>query len=119
MAEKFNIKQHDLQPSIEVQLLSGTDPVDLTQATSVVFLMKSRKTGLKATGPMNIAAPATAGVVFYDWQLGDTDIVGDFDAEVQVMWPADKPQTFPAHSYFTVSIGKDLGGPTTATPSST
>lgn len=112
MAEKFYIKQHDLEPGLEVQLLSGTTPVDLTMATAALFLMKSRKTGLKATGAMTIAdqsIEANLGVVTYDWQLGDTDTVGEYTAEVQVMWPANKPQTFPAHSYFTVGIEKDLG----------
>lgn len=112
MAETFYIKQHDLEPVLELQLLSGTVPVDLTQAESAFFLMSSRKTGLKASGAMTItdqSLPANVGVVRYAWQAGDTNTVGDFNAEVQVLWPADKPQTFPAHEYFTVSIGKDLG----------
>lgn len=112
MAEKFYIKQHDLKPSLQVQLLAGTAPVDLTQATSALFLMSSRKTGLKASGAMAIAdqsVTANLGVATYDWQAGDTDTVAEFEAEVQVIWPSDKPQTFPANSYFTVSVQKDLG----------
>lgn len=112
MAETFYMKQHDLEPSLEVQLLSGTTPVDLSQATTVQFLMASRKTGLKVSGAMTVAdqtAPTTLGVVTYTWRAGDTDTVGDFNAEIQVTWAAEKPQTFPAHDYFIVSVGKDLG----------
>lgn len=112
MAETFYMKQHDLEPNLELQLLSGADPVDLSQATAVQFLMSSRKTGLKVSGAMTIAdqtAPTTLGVVTYAWRSGDTDTVGVFSAEVQVIWPTNKPQTFPADQYFTVNVQKDLG----------
>lgn len=112
MAETFFIKQHDLEPGLEVQLLSGTDPVNLTQASSARLLMYSRKTGLKVAGAMTITdqtVTANTGVVTYAWQAGDTDTVGIFNAEIQVDWPASRPQTFPAHQYFTVDVQKDLG----------
>lgn len=112
MAEKCYIKQHDLEPDLEIQLLSDTDPVDLSQAQSALFLMSSRKTGLKAFGSMTIAdqtVTSTLGVVTYTWQPGDTDTVGDYNGEVQITWPVGKPQTFPANGYFTVTIQKDLG----------
>lgn len=108
----FYIKQHDLEPSLVLQLLSDAVPVNLTQATGAIFLMSSRKTGLKATGTMTIADQTVAddiGVVTYSWQAGDTDTVGEYTAEVQVTWPGNKPQTFPANQYFTVSVQKDLG----------
>lgn len=95
-----------------LQLLSGTTPVDLTQATGALFLMSSRKTALKASGVMAIAdqtVTANRGIATYTWQAGDTDTVGEYNAEVQVMWPVDKPQTFPANRYFTISVQKDLG----------
>lgn len=113
MSQKFVIKQHDLLPHLQIQLLSGTDPVDLLNATSVTFLMSNRKTGLKISSPMVIADqsdPDQLGIVTYRWQLGDTDIAGDYNAEIQVNWPASSPQTFPAHSYMTISVEKDLGG---------
>jgi hypothetical protein len=112
VAETFYIKQHDLEPSLEVQLLSGTDPVDLSQAAAVALFVYSRRTGLKVSGSMTIAdqtVTANLGVVTYAWRSGDTDTVGVFNAEIQVTWPGDKPQTFPAHQYFTVDVQKDLG----------
>lgn len=113
MTEKFVIKQHDLLPDLQVKLLSDGNPVDLLNATSVTFVMQSRKTGVKVAANMVIhdqTDPDTLGVVSYRWKAGDTDFAGDFNGEFQVNWPGGLPQTFPAHSYIVVSIEKDLGG---------
>lgn len=110
--DRYVIKQNDLEPSFEVQLLDGTTPVDLTSAVDVLFLMKSRKTGIKATGTMVVADQTVAdnrGIVRYDWQTGDTDTVGSFNAEVQVTWPTGRPQTFPANQYVLIDVQRDLG----------
>jgi hypothetical protein len=111
MAEKYVMKQHDLEPSFEVQLLDGTTPVDLTSVMAILFLMRSRK-GLKAVGPMTVADQSmldNVGICRYDWVLGDTDTTGTYNVEVQVTWPNARPQTFPANQYITVDIQKDLG----------
>lgn len=87
-------------------------PVDLTVATGVRFLLRSRSS---ASTPL-IAAAATkedqvanAGWVHYDWQTGDTASPGLYFAEVEVTWPGGKTQTFPADGYGTVSVVSDLG----------
>jgi hypothetical protein len=111
MAEKYVMKQNDLEPSLELQLLDGSTPIDLTSVVDVLFLMKARR-ALKATGSMTVADQTilgNTGIVRYDWTQGDTDTVGQFNAEVQVIWPGLRPQTFPANSYITVDIQKDLG----------
>lgn len=111
MAEKYIMKQHDLEPSLEVQLLDGLTPIDLTSATDVLFIMKNRK-GIKATGSMTIADQTildNRGLARYDWSLGDTDTSGQYNAEVQVTWPGPRPQTFPADAYMLVDVQKDLG----------
>ncbi len=111
MAEKYVMKQNDLLPSFEVQLLDGTTPVDLTSVVEVLFIMRNRK-GLKAKGTMVVADQTnldTVGICRYDWVLGDTDLAGSYTAEVQVTWPGPRPQTFPADQYITVDIQRDLG----------
>jgi hypothetical protein len=110
MAERFYLKQHDLLPALRVRLLDETTPVDLTNATSVKMLMKSRRSGLKVNAPMTIDANRTLGVVSYAWQIGDTDTAGDYNAEFQVTWPTGKPQTFPARGHVIITIEKDLDG---------
>jgi hypothetical protein len=108
----FYITQHDLMPYVRVLLLDEANPVDLLNAMSVSFLMSNRKVGLKVDAAMVIAdqtIPANLGVVAYEWVLGDTDTVGDYTAEIKVNWPGSLPQTFPANSYMTVSVRKELG----------
>jgi len=128
MSDKFYLKQHDLMPFLKVRLLDETTPVTLIAASTVVFNMSNRKSGLKISAPMHILEqeddaalqadplfvvdPAHVGVVAYEWVLGDSDTVGEFNGEFQVTWAGvtATTQTFPAHSYVTISIEKDLDG---------
>jgi hypothetical protein len=106
---RYTIKQFDLEPPFEIRLLDGIIPVDLTNATQVLFIMKNRK-GLKVLGQM-IKADQTGenrGIVLYRWLDGDTNTAGSFNAEVQVSWPTARAQTFPANQYVLVNIQKDL-----------
>jgi hypothetical protein len=107
--QRYVIKQFDLEPPFEIQLLDGVIPVDLTNATSVLFIMKNRK-GLKVLGQMVKADQNsdTRGVVLYRWIVGDTNVAGTYNAEVQVNWPQARAQTFPANQYVLVNIQKDL-----------
>ncbi len=110
MATKVRMKQGDLAPIFEVELLEGSTPVDLTQAVGVRFIMRNRA-GIKVDAPMVIrdqTQPANKGVVRYSWVAGDTDTVGTYDAEVRVTWPNNTPQTFPGHAYLQVEIGKNI-----------
>ncbi len=105
---RHRIKQGDLEPPLEIQLTSGADPVNLTGAARVRFIMSS-KAGTKVDADMVVADQSTRpGVVRYIWQLGDTDTIGSFNAEVQVVWPADRPQTFPSYQYFVIDVTRDL-----------
>ena len=111
MAEKqeFPIKRGDLLPTLVVTLLDGTTPVDLTAATSARFLMRSLKTGLKVDGTVTVLDQTTStGKVEYEWADGDTDTVGVYQAEIEVLWPGNKPQTFPANGYFSVKVVEQL-----------
>lgn len=111
---QFTIKQHDLLPSLVVTLLDDDTAVDLTTAISARFLMRSLATGLKVSALMSVLDQTDAdnlGKVSYDWQALDTDTVGTYNAEVEIIWPGDRPQTFPAAKtlkYFKVVIQNDL-----------
>jgi hypothetical protein len=111
VASVFNIKQDDLLPVFRVQLLDGTNPVDLTSATAVRLMLSNRAQGLKVDALMTPLAQEgdTLGMVEYEWQEGDTDTIGSFNGEIQVLWPGQLPQTFPAKGYFRVLVNRDLG----------
>lgn len=111
MAERASFKAGDLEPALEVQLLDGTTPVDLTNALSVEFTMRERTNPsvIRARGTMSVADQRLRpGVVRYAWQAGDTARVGTYAAEVRVTWPGDRPQTFPSRRYLLIEVLAEL-----------
>ncbi len=101
------MKQHDLEPPLRLVVLDGTAPVDLTNAVDVVLIVG----GIIDRAPMEADPDQTTnrGHVKYDWQSGDTDTIGEFNFEIEVMWPGDRPQTFPVKSYAVLVVEDDLG----------
>jgi hypothetical protein len=111
MAEVFSIKQHDLLPDMVLTLLDNDTAVDLTEAVSARLMMRNIVAGLVVDAPVAIldqSVEANLGKVRYSWVSGDTDLNGTFNAEVEVMWSANRPQTFPGDSYFQVKVVNDL-----------
>ncbi len=105
---KVHMKQGDLAPALEIELLEGSTVVDLTSAVSAQFLMRNRA-GVKVNAPMVIPDQnSRKGVVHYDWTAGDTDTVGTYDAEIRIIWPNAAPQTFPGQQYLQVEIQKNI-----------
>jgi hypothetical protein len=105
----FALKRHDLQPSIQATLYQGGIPVDLTGAASVKFTMTLIGGSTPKVNAAAVVVSAASGVVRYDWVAADTDTIGDYYGEWQVLWTAgSKPQTFPSSGYHTISIQADL-----------
>lgn len=104
------LKQHDLLPELEITLLDGATPVDLTFADAVTLYV-SGPGGVKVEAAMTVADqtdPTSVGKVSYMWASADTDTPGVYRAEVKVTWDGGKVQTFPSDGYFTVRILHDL-----------
>lgn len=110
----FDIKQHDLEPPLVVTILDSGLAVDLTTVVSARLMMRNLAAGLKVNRAMTIldqTDPDNLGKVKLDWQGLDTDTVGDFNAEIEIMWPGNRPQTFPAQKalkYFKIRVLNDL-----------
>ena len=94
----FRMNTGDLQPSLQATLLNpdGT-AANLTGAT-VVFTMSQRGVVL-FSNPATIVN-ATAGVVQYNWQPGNTNYYGSCIGFFTVTYPSGLTQTFP--------VGADL-----------
>ena len=105
----FSIKSNDRLPVIKATLNTAGAPVNLTGATKVDFIMRSKgPTGsLKVNSPAVVVDP-TGGIVRYDWAVGDTDTPGNYEAEWEVTWGDGKPQTFPTTSYHDIEVRADL-----------
>jgi hypothetical protein len=119
MAADWTMKRGDRLPSIRAQLSTKNGPVDLTSAVSVLFVMVGVNGVAKTVqGAATIvidpaatpALTAASGVVQYNWAVGDTTVVGDYEAEWEVMWPGNKAETFPQETVHTISVVSDRGG---------
>lgn len=104
----FYIKENDTSPAIRATLLNGSgDTVDVQDST-VRFHM--RVLGQTAT-VIDAAATlinATGGVVQYNWQAGDTDTIGSYQAEFEVTYPDGTIETFPNNGYIRIEIIDDI-----------
>lgn len=102
----INMKQGDLLPSITHPCTLAGAPVNLTSAT-IAFRFRSQAGGMVHTGAGVVLDPPEAGIVKYDWQTGDTDVPGVYNAEF-VATIAGKEISFPNAGYFRLEIAAGL-----------
>lgn len=110
MADLFPMVVGDLEPGIEITLLDSTGAaVDLSVAESVK-LRFATSAGVEVWVRDVTIDDAVNGVVFYDWQDGDTDVAGYYLAQVVVTWTGSpvRPQTYPATGRIYVLIAEAL-----------
>lgn len=98
MANIFYLKEGDTYPNISTQLSDEVGPVNLT-GCSVLFRMSQAETGnLMVEGTavvLSQGVEANWGKCYYEWETGNTDIIGTYKAEWKVTFPNGKIATFP------------------------
>lgn len=108
MAE-FTIKQNDTSPALKIQCIdnSGT-AIDITGA-DVEFHMIDDADGTEKVNSSSgtTITDASNGYVQYEWSTGDTDTVGQYDAEFQVTYSDGTIETFPNNGFITVNIHEE------------
>lgn len=105
----FYIKQNDTSPSLRSFLRDGDgDPIDLTGAT-VKFLMRPIGGTTLKINDSAVIVTALSGLVQYEWEVGDTDTVGSYQAEFEVTYTGGDVETFPNNGYIRVEVTDDLG----------
>lgn len=101
----FNLKQGDLEPAVQISLVDSAGvPVDVTTATSVRFRMGETLTRVELFSRDATIDDPLLGQLTYVWQTGDTATAGVFYGEFVVEWPGDRPQTYPADGYLTITV---------------
>lgn len=98
----FYIKQGDTSPALLYSLSPA--PSTLVGAT-IVFSM--RKNGTVYIDEASADYTDTS-VLRYQWQAGDTDEVGVYEAEFQVTYADGTIGSWPNVGYIPVSIGDDI-----------
>lgn len=109
LAPDYFVKRGDDSPAITSTLYDAAgDPVNLTGATVRFFMSKRGSDSTTVAGNGEIADDETTGVVSYEWQEGDTDDPGDYEAEWEVTFAGGAKQTFPNSGFVRVRILRDL-----------
>jgi hypothetical protein len=101
----FIIKQGDTGPSLAANLVTPSQqPADLSGASVLFHMRNARSTTASVLTAAAVVVDAENGQVRYDWQTGDTDVAGDFEAEFQVTYADNTIETFPNSGYVNISI---------------
>lgn len=113
----LSIRQGDTAPALTWPLTdSNGDPLDLTGATTVTFVMRTLTAASAAVNAAcTIVGNPTQGLVTYQWQAGDTATAGLFMGEFHVTQTDGTHITSPAGGYVEISIEQNLTTPGGAT----
>ena len=105
-------KQHDLEPSLNFALQNADgSAILLTGATGVNIILRPTGATSGETKHAMTVVDAANGLVRHTWISGDTNTVGTYDLECEIIWPTSRPQTVPNHGYDTLIISDDLDSP--------
>lgn len=107
------VKQHDTWPPLRGKAEDEDGLVDLTVADSLKFLAKDGVALIEGAAEP-IDPPDADGFNWsYTWQAGDTDVVGEYDVELEVTWDAGttppQVETIPNEGNETLTIEADQG----------
>lgn len=104
MSYVFDIKRDATRPSIgfKIQDSSGV-AVDLTDAT-VVLKMTTPGGTVKIDDEACTITDEPGGLVRYDWEVGDTDVQGRYNAELTVTYPDLTTERFPPEGFIRVNV---------------
>lgn len=104
----FFIKQNDTSPFITATLKDASNAaVDISGATVQFHMRKVGETTAKVDAAA-VVTDADNGAVKYEWSTGDTDTVGQYQAEFEVTYVGGKIETFPNNSYILVQVIDDI-----------
>lgn len=102
----FEIVSGDVLPVLVVDITDANGAVDLTGASANLVLRNSDATAVY----LNAACAVSGNTATYTWQPGDTDVAGDYVAEIVVTFADTTVQSFPTEGYFPVTIVPALTG---------
>lgn len=105
MSQTFRIKRGDTSPALQFALFPKS--VVLTGA-AVRFQMENANRQTVIDAPAEVVEATGNPAVAYEWQPGDTDIAGEYQAEFRVEYIDGTIETFPNHGFIGVHIGRDV-----------
>lgn len=108
MSETFTIKRNDTSPAIRWEL---EDPDTNLVGASVVFNMKRSSSGdlVIDRGVAEIVDGASRPTLGYNWDDGDTEVAGLYEAEFEIIFADGSIETTPNSRNIVVKVVADLG----------
>lgn len=100
------IKRGDRRPGATIECKLDGVLVDLSVASSVKLLGKINGNLIINR---SVTQASVGKVVIEPWGVGDTDVVGRLQLEVEATWSDGTKTTFPPDKYLEVDIIPDLG----------
>src|SRR4051794_18539869 len=99
----LTVKRGDTWPPVKGRAADDDGALDLASAASITFLMK--KTALLVTGTVDVIDPpdAEGNNWSYTWTAGDTDVIGDYQVELEITWAVGHTETVPNSGYSTIT----------------
>jgi uncharacterized protein YfaS (alpha-2-macroglobulin family) len=100
----FGLREGDTSPPLRVELQDDTGtPVDLTNA-SVSFQLYPVSETTATVDSSATVTDAQNGIVEYQWQTGETDTAGYYNAVFKVEYQSGTIETFPNNQFIVVKI---------------
>jgi hypothetical protein len=108
----FTIKKGDTSPTLAATLIDPDgEPAPLSLASEVEFFLNTPRSDDKISADTSSGVSilnASDGRVSYSWSSGDTDIVGQREAEFVVTFNNGKVQSYPNDGYIYVIVEEDV-----------
>ena len=104
----FFIKQNDTSPFMTASLKDASDSAVDIQGATVRFHMRAVGETTVKVDDAAVITDGENGGVKYEWSSGDTDTVGQYQAEFEVTYANNKVETFPNNSYILVQVVDDI-----------
>jgi hypothetical protein len=105
----FKIKQHDLEPPLEITCSGSTGDVNGVSSWKVIGKRPDGTVVFTDTTPTVVVVSTTSAKITHAWIAPQTDTPGKLWVEAQATWPGTRPQTFPPEGFVIVLIEADLG----------
>jgi hypothetical protein len=103
-AEMFRVKRNDTEPDVDYTLTDEDGAAVNLAGADVQFHMRfAFDNTVKVDEPATVADEA-AGEVRYEWQQGDTDQAGVFEAEFEVTFSDGEVRTYPNDGHLAVVV---------------
>jgi hypothetical protein len=104
----FEIKQHDLEPPLIIDLSGSAGDLSTVSSWKVIGSRAGTVVFTDSAPTVTVGSPATTAAVKHTWAAPQTDVSGRMQVEAEATWPGGRKQTFPANGYVIVNVIPDL-----------